>query len=96
MRSPLRVESVSILDRNEGFSEPFLPFGVIQSLRDGVTLTGRDCFRSQSSIRTKTLVILWVSGWFRAFAMGPPFWVEFVLWAYALDRNEGLTCTSIL
>ena len=55
------------------------------SLRDGVTLTGRDCFRSQSSIGTKTLVILWVSGWFRAFAMGSPFWVEFALWAYALD-----------
>ena len=35
-------------------------------------------------------------GWFRAFAMGSSFWVEFALWAYALGRNEGLSCTSIL
>ena len=27
---------------------------------------------------------------------GQPFWVEFALWAYALDRNEGLSCTSVL
>ena len=40
------------------------------SLRDEVTLMGRDCFRSQSSIGKKPNVILRVSGWFRAFAMG--------------------------
>ena len=28
--------------------------------------------------------------WFRAFAMGSPFRVEFAVWAYALNRNEGL------
>ena len=28
--------------------------------------------------------------------MESPFWAEFALWAYALDRNEGLSCTSIL
>ena len=60
MRSPLRVETVSVLDQNE---DSYL------------TLCG---------------------GWFRAFAMGSPFWVEFAFWAYALDWNEGLTCTSIL
>ena len=27
--------------------------------------------------------------------MGSPLWVEFALWAYALDRIEGLSCTSI-
>ena len=32
------------------------------SLRDRATLMGRDCFRSLSSIRTKPLVILLVSG----------------------------------
>ena len=49
----------------------FCPWGNA-SLRDEVTLMGLDCFRSQSSIGTKPLVILWVSGWFRAFAMGSP------------------------
>ena len=28
--------------------------------------------------------------WFRAFAMGSPFRVEFAKWAYTLDRIEGL------
>ena len=39
MRSPCRVGSVSVLDRNEGSSYTFLVFG--RSLRDGVTLLGR-------------------------------------------------------
>ena len=39
MRSPFRVESVSVLDRNEGSSYTFLVFG--RRLRDEVNLTGR-------------------------------------------------------
>ena len=39
MRTPLRVESVSVLDRNDGSSYTFLVFG--WCLRDGVTLVGR-------------------------------------------------------
>ena len=66
------------------------------SLHDEVTLMGRDCFRSQSSIGTKPFVILWVSVGSGPSRWGHPFWVEFALWAYALDRNEGLSCTSIL
>ena len=47
---PFRVESVSVLDRDEGSSSTFLVFG--WGLRDEVTLTGRVCF---ISIRTTTL-----------------------------------------
>ena len=45
MGSPFRVESVSVLDRNEVSSSTFLVFG--WSLRDGVTLSGRFCFGSR-------------------------------------------------
>ena len=45
MGSPFRVESVSVLDRNEDSSSTFLVFG--WSLRDGVTLSGRFCLRSR-------------------------------------------------
>ena len=44
MRSSFRVESVSVLDRNEDSSSTFLVFG--WSLRDEVTLSGRVCLRS--------------------------------------------------
>ena len=49
MRSPCRVESVSVLDRNEGSYYTFLMFG--RSLRDEVTLTGRVFLRSRSERR---------------------------------------------
>ena len=49
MGSPFRVESVSVLDRNEVSSSTFLVFG--WSLRDGVTLSGRRCLRSRSERR---------------------------------------------
>ena len=45
MGSPFRVESLSVLDRNEGFYYTFLVFG--RSLRDEVTLTGRVFLRSR-------------------------------------------------
>ena len=49
MGSPFRVESVSILDRNEGAYYTFLVFG--GSLRDEVILMGRVFFRSRSERR---------------------------------------------
>ena len=49
MRSPFRVESVSVLDRNEVSSSTFLVFG--WSLRNEVTLSGRFCLRSRSEQR---------------------------------------------
>ena len=49
MRSPFRVESVSVLDRNVDSSSTFLVFG--WSLRDEVTLLGRVCLRSRSERR---------------------------------------------
>ena len=49
MRSPFRVESVSVLDRIEDSSSTFLVFG--WSLRDEVTLSGRVCLRSRSERR---------------------------------------------
>ena len=49
MRSPFWVESVSVLDRNEGSYYTFLVFG--RSLRDEVTLTGRVFLRSRSERR---------------------------------------------
>ena len=49
MRSPFRVESVSVLDRNEDSSSTFLVFG--WSLRDEVTLSGQVCLRSRSERR---------------------------------------------
>ena len=49
MRSPFRVESVSLLDRNESSYYTFLVFG--RSLRDEVTLTGRVFLGSRSERR---------------------------------------------
>ena len=49
MWTPFRVESVSVLDQNDGSSSTFLVFG--WSLRDVVTLTGRICLRSRSERR---------------------------------------------
>ena len=49
MRSPFRVESVSVLDRNEGSYYTFLVFG--RRLHDEVTLTGRGFLRSRSERR---------------------------------------------
>ena len=54
MRSPFRVESVSVLDRNEDSSSTFLVFG--WSLRDEVTLSGRVCLRSRSERRLFALL----------------------------------------
>ena len=51
MRSPFRVGSVSVLDRNEGSYYTFLVWG--RNLRNGVTLLGRVFL--QISIGTKTL-----------------------------------------
>ena len=51
MRSPCRVESVSVLDRNEGSYYTFLVFG--RSLRDEVTLTGQVFLRSRSERRLR-------------------------------------------
>ena len=49
MRSPFRVESVSVLNRNEGSYYTFPVFG--RSLRDVVTLPGRVFLRSRSERR---------------------------------------------
>ena len=49
MRSPFRVKSVSVLNRNQDSSSTFLVFG--WSLRDVVTLSGRVCLRSRSERR---------------------------------------------
>ena len=49
MRSPFRVESVSVLDRNDGSYYTFLVFG--RSLLDEVTLTGQVFLRSRSERR---------------------------------------------
>ena len=49
MKSPFRVESVSVLDRNEDSSSTFLVFS--WSLHDEVTLSGRVCLRSRSEQR---------------------------------------------
>ena len=49
MRSPFRVESVSVLDRNDGSYYTFLVFG--RSLRNEVALTGRVFLRSRSERR---------------------------------------------
>ena len=49
MRSPCRVESLSVFDRNKGSYYTFLVLG--RSLRDEVTLTGRVFLRSRSERR---------------------------------------------
>ena len=54
MRSPFRIESVSVLDRNEDSSSTFLVFG--WSLRDGVTLSGRVCLSFRSERRLFALL----------------------------------------
>ena len=91
MGSPFWVESVSVLDRNEGFSSTFLVYG--SSLRDGVTLSGRGL--SQISIGTKTFWRTFPVGWCLAFAMGSPISGRVALFC-ALDRNEGFVHSSIL
>ena len=90
MRSPFRVESVSVLDRNEGFSYTFLVFG--RSLRDEVTLTGRVFLRPRSERR---LLAPSLRFWCWAFAMGSPVSGR-VAYFCALDRNEGLFHPPIL
>ena len=90
MGSPFRVESVSVLDRNEVSSSTFLVFG--WSLRDGVTLSGRvvpDLDRNEDFLRT------FPSGWCLAFAMGSPILGRVALFC-ALDHNEGFFRSSIL
>ena len=90
MGSPFRVESVSILNRNEVSSSTFLVFG--WGLRDGVTLSGRGCpdlDRNEDSLRT------FPSGWCLAFAMGSPVSGRVAL-VCSLDRNEGFFRSSIL
>ena len=57
MRSPLRVESFSDLDRNEDSSRTF-PRVVVPSLRDGVTLRVK-CGFSSHSIGTKSSLDTW-------------------------------------
>ena len=64
IRSPLRVESVSVLDQNNGSYYTFLVSG--RSLRDDVTLTGRVFLRSRSERRLFG-IYPWV--WCQAFAM---------------------------
>ena len=91
MGSPFRVESVSVLDRNEVSSTTFLVFG--WSLRDGVTLSGRGCRRSRSERRL--FLLTFPSGWCLAFAMGPPILGRVALFC-AFDRNEGFFHSSIL
>ena len=91
MGSPFRVESVSVLDRNEGSSSTFLVFGY--SLRDGATLSGRGL--SQISIGTKTFWRTFPGGWCLAFAMGSPISGRVALFC-ALDRNEGFFHSSIV
>ena len=54
MRSSLGVESVSVLDRNEGSSYTFLVFG--WCLRNGVTLAGRVFLRPRSERRLFALL----------------------------------------
>ena len=51
MWPPFRVESVSVLDWDEGSSSTFVVFG--WSLSDEVTLTGRVCLRSRSGRRLR-------------------------------------------
>ena len=90
MGSPFRVESVSILDRNEVSSSTFLVFG--WGLCDGATLSGRGCpdlDRNEVSLRT------FPSGWCLAFAMGSPVSGPVAL-VCTLDRNEGFFRSSIL
>ena len=91
MWSPFRVESVSVLDRSDGSSSPFLVFG--WSLRDDVILTGRVVsvlVRSDDSSRT------FPRAWCRAFAMGTLVSGR-VAYFCTLDRNDGFFfCPSIL
>ena len=91
MRSPFRVGSVSVLDRNEGSSYTFLVFGTEPSRRGhpyGLSL-------SQASIGTKTLLAASLVCWCRAFAMRSPLSGR-VAYFYALNWNEGLFHPPIL
>ena len=90
MRSPFRVESVSVLDQNVDSSSTFLVFG--WSLRDEVTLSGQVCLRSRSERR---LFAHFPIGWCQAFAMRSPVSGR-VAHFCALDRNEGIFRSSIL
>ena len=90
MRSPFRVECVSVLDRNIDSSSTFLVFG--WSLRNEVTLSGRVCLSSRSNEDSSCS---FPSGWCHAFAMGSSV-SGCVAHFCALDRNEGFFRSSIL
>ena len=90
MRSPIWVESVSVLNRNEGSSYTFLVFGTDPSRWGhpyGSSL-------SQASIGTMTLTPSLVF-WCRAFAMRSPLSGR-VAYFYTLDRNKDLFHPPIL
>ena len=91
MGSPFRVESVSILDRNEVSSSTFLVFG--WGLSDGVTLSGRGCpdlDLNEDSLRT------FPSGWCLAFAMGHPFRVGWRLFAHSIGTKASSVHLSLV
>ena len=89
MWPPFWVESVSVLDRDEGSSSAFLVFG--WSLCDEVTLTGRVCLSSRSERR----LFAHPRGWCRAFAMGSPVSGRAAYFC-ALDQYDGFFYPSIL
>ena len=90
MRSPCRVESVSVLDRNEGSYYTFLVFS--RSFHDEVTLRVEyfsDLVRNEDSSSIFLMV------WCQAFATGSPV-SGHVAYFCALDLNEGFFHPSIL
>ena len=88
---PLRVGSVSVLDRIEGSCSTFLVYA--SSLRVGSPCRVVVCSRSRS--KRRLVWRIFPCGWCLAFAMGSPFLGRVALFC-ALDRNEGFLHSSIL
>ena len=82
MRSPLRVESFSGLDRNEDSSRTF-PSVLVPRLRVGVTLIGSSCF----FLCTRSERRLVQSTYPRLLRDGVTLWVESGFF-FPLDRDE--------
>ena len=91
MRSPFRVESVSVLDRERSLFL-HIPGVWLESSRWGHPVGSdfvSDLDRNEESLRS------FCSGWCRAFAMGSPVSGRVPLFC-ALDRNDGFFRSSIL
>ena len=90
MRSPLQVESLSDLDRNEDSSRTF-PSVLVPGFRDEVTLIGSRC----AFLRTRSEQRLVPSTYPRLLRDGVTLWVECGLSSHSIEAKFSLDSWSV-